>query len=255
MPASVARRHVAGVPVLLALPDEAAMRPLPTALWFHGLGTGAEVHRPELERVAGAGVLAVGVDAAGHGARELPWLRARIDASTQAAALDLVLGLAAETIAELPALVRALAEERLADPARVSLVGISMGGYLVYGAVPALASSGIPPLRAAVAILGSPEWPATPAGPGARRAAARGASPHEDLEPFRRVALLSVTAERDTNVPPAEARRLHERLARGHPAPERQRYVELAGEPHLMGAEAWARAMEETLGWLERFGR
>jgi pimeloyl-ACP methyl ester carboxylesterase len=66
------------------------------------------------------------------------------------------------------------------------------------------------------------------------------------------VALLSITAGRDENVPPAAARRLHERLAEGHPEPERARYVELRDAPHLMDAEQWATAMDETERWLVR---
>jgi len=119
-------------------------------------------------------------------------------------------------------------EEGLADVRRVALVGISMGGYVVYRAL-----LEEPPVRAAVAILGSPEWP-------------RPDSPHHRLDAFRRVALLSITAENDDNVPPGPARELH----RGLGESERARYVELPGAVHLMGEEDWERTMEEMLRWL-----
>jgi dienelactone hydrolase len=112
-----------------------------------------------------------------------------------------------------------------------------MGGYLAYGAVVAE-----PSVRAAVAILGSPEWPA-------------GDSPHLRPGAFHRAALLSITAERDENVPPDAARDFHRRLAAEHPRPERARYLELPGAVHLMGAADWATTMDETLRWLALHGR
>ena len=69
-------RTIGGVPLLLAFP-QAGDAPHPAVLWFHGFGVDNEVHRKELEQLARAGFLAVGVDAAGHGARRLPDLDAR----------------------------------------------------------------------------------------------------------------------------------------------------------------------------------
>lgn len=228
-------RKVAGVPLLLARPSS-AQGPLPLVLWFHGFGVDKEVHRKELAQIAGAGFLAVGVDAAGHGERRLPDLVARIDAP-QAEALRTAVELAEATAREVPTVVRALVAEGLADGGHVAVAGISMGAFVVYRAVVEE-----PSLRAAVAILGSPEWPA-------------GDSPHRHLDAFRRVALLSITAEHDENVPPGPARELHRRLAERHPRPERARYVELPGAVHLMGPADWDTTMAETLEWLVSHGR
>ncbi|HEX8452941.1 MAG TPA: alpha/beta fold hydrolase [Longimicrobium sp.] len=219
-------RRVGDAPLLLAVPA-GARPPLPTVLWFHGLSVDKETHRKELERIAGAGFLAVGVDAAGHGERRLPDLDARIEVSREET-IRFMLGLVEETAREVPGIVRALVEEGLADAERVALVGISMGGYVVYRAL--LEET---PVRAAVAILGSPEWP-------------RPDSPHHRLDAFRGVALLSITAENDENVPPGPARELHRRLGES----ERARYVELPGAVHLMGESDWERTMEEMLRWL-----
>lgn len=224
-----------GVPLLLAQPSTGE-GPLPTVLWFHGFGVDKETHRKELAQLAGAGFLAVGMDAAGHGERRLPDLDARTDAP-RAEALRTAVELAEATAREVPAVVRALAAEGLADGARVAVAGISMGAFVVYRAVVEE-----PSLRAAVAILGSPEWPV-------------GESPHRHLEAFRRVALLSITAELDENVPPGPARELHRRLAEGHPRPELARYVELPGAVHLMGAADWDTTMAETLRWLAAHNR
>ncbi len=205
---------------------------MPAVLWFHGLGVDKETHRKELERIAREGFLAVGVDAAGHGERRLPDLDARIDVSREET-IRFMLGLVDETAREVPAIVRALVAEGLADAERIAAVGISMGGYLLYRSVIAE-----PSLRAAVAILGSPEWP-------------EGDSPHRHLDAFHHVALLSITAEHDENVPPGPARELHRRLGESH----RARYVELPGAVHLMCEEDWERTMDETLHWLALHNR
>jgi dienelactone hydrolase len=235
MPITFQERTAGGVPLLLAVPVEQAAPP-PMVLWFHGFNVDAAVHRPELERVAEAGFLAVGVDAAGHGRRRLPDFDERLEAPREEV-LRLAVRLAAETAAEVPVLVRALVKEDGADARRIAAVGISMGAYVVYGAVVAE-----PALRAAVAILGSPEWPHPD-------------SPHRELEALHRTRLLSITAERDENVPPAAARALHRALAERWPHDRRDRYVELPGAVHLMGAEHWATTMDETLRWLATHAR
>lgn len=224
-------RRARDAPLLLAVPS-GVPRPMPAVLWFHGLSVDKETHRKELEQIARAGFLAVGVDAAGHGERRLPDLDARIDVSREET-IRFMLGLVEQTAREVPAIVRALVEGGLADAERVSAAGISMGGYLLYRSVITT-----PSLRAAVAILGSPEWP-------------EGDSPHRHLDAFRRIALLSITAEHDENVPPAPARELHRRLGES----DRTRYVELPGAVHLMSAEDWERTMDETLRWLSTHNR
>jgi pimeloyl-ACP methyl ester carboxylesterase len=196
------------IPALILGRDDA-----PPVLWFHGFGVDKETHRAELEQLAAAGFRAVGVDAAGHGARRLPDLDARIAAPREEAKATM-LELARATATEIPAFLDTLRSDR------VAIAGVSMGGYVVYGAL------GLDPrIRAAVAILGDPEL-------------------LDDNAVARRVALLSITAECDENVPPHAARALHERLHGVH------RYVELAGEPHLLSERAWKQAMDLTIEWL-----
>lgn len=198
-------RLLGPAPALIAHPA----RPIDAAvLWFHGFGVGKETHRPELLRFASAGLLAVGIDAAGHGARRLPDLAER-QAAPREEAKATMLELARATAAEVPAILDALGMER------VAIAGVSMGGYIVYGALD-------PRLRAAVSILGNPELLG-------------------DREPP--VPLLSITGECDENVPPHAARQLHERF----PA---HRYVELAGEPHLVSEAGWRTAIELTVEWI-----
>jgi uncharacterized protein len=223
--------------VLIATPSD-AQRPRPLVLWFHGLQASKDVHRPEIERLAAEGFLAVAVDVVGHGDRHPADAAQRVEAAgSRAELIDAMLEITASTVAELPGLVDELGLRAGADATCVSLVGISMGAYLVYQAV-----VGQPGIRAAVAILGSPRHPGSD-------------SPHSHPEAFRRVALLSITAELDESVSPEAARAFHRELAEAQPPVHPHRYVELAGAHHLMSAEHWATTMEETVAWLRCHGR
>lgn len=205
------------VPTLVLGADDA--RPV---LWFHGFGVDKETHRAELERLAAAGFRAIGVDAAGHGARRLPDLEARIAAPREEAKATM-LELARLTAGEIPAITDALGVDW------VSVAGVSMGGYVVYAALSVCAALGREPrIRAAVSILGAPEL-------------------LEDDAHANRVALLSINGEQDENVPPAAARALHARLQGTH------RYVELPGEPHLLSQGAWDQAIASTIEWLHKY--
>jgi dienelactone hydrolase len=223
------------VPVLLAVPDGPGDRPV--VLWFHGFRADALANARELLRVADAGFLAVGVDAVGHGRRADPGLPDRI-ATTPGGAFPVMLAMADATATEIPTLLAGVAARGLGDAGRVGLVGVSMGAFVVYRALAGPGASRESSVRAAVAILGSPEWP----GPD---------SPHlAHASTFHDVALLSITAERDESVPPAATRRFHDRLAREGLRSARHRHVELPGAPHLVDAPGWEVIMRETLDWL-----
>lgn len=221
------------IPTVVVQPPSGSP-PYPTVLWFHGLGVSKETHRKELEQLAAVGFLAVGVDAAGHGERALPSLRQRLDDATQREALGLMLPLVELTARDVPLVVKRLCDEGLADERRIALVGISMGAFVVYRAI-ALVQG----IRAAVALLGSPEWP-------------EGVSPHRSPEAFRYTALLSITAEKDTNVPSAGARRFHAALERDSSRIAPAEHLKIRDAEHLMSESQWRDAMEATVDWLRR---
>ena len=222
------------VPLLVVRPAAGAP-PFPTVLWFHGLGVSKNTHDRELRQLADAGFLAVGIDAAGHGERALPTLNQRIADASQEEALRLMLPLAELTARDVPLVVRTLVEQGLTDEGRVALAGISMGAYVVYRTVAIVQG-----IRAAVALLGSPEWP-------------EGISPHWEPAAFRQTALLSITAENDVNVPPDAARAFHEVLDADVERTAPARYIELRGASHLLNERDWDRASEEAVSWLRRF--
>lgn len=218
----------------MARPPVNITTPLPTVLWFHGFRADALAHAAELEQCARAGFLAVGVDAVGHGARADAVIADRI--ARDGSALPLMLEQVEQTVDELPALLRALADEYHADLTAMSVVGISMGAFLVYRAI----AAGIK-VRSAVALLGSPEWPSP-------------TSAHLTPERFRSVALLSVTAEHDVSVPSPAVTRFHAALIKGEGAARFHRHAVLSEAGHLLSATQWAHAMSMTHEWLAQHG-
>ena len=230
------------VPVLIVRPggaDGAASRgkatALPTVVWFHGFGADKERHLPELQRFAAAGLLAIGVDAVGHGQRRLPDFE-RLVARSPSASAALFESLLAQTVAEVPRLIDTLVDRGLTDPQRIHVAGVSMGGCIVYGAIAADRRVG-----AAAALLGSPAW-LCPDGV------------DFPLDRFFPTALLSIAAENDAVVPPPAAQALHQRLVPAYARqPDRLRYRVIPGASHFMLPEQWAGAVGQASAWLARF--
>jgi hypothetical protein len=95
-------RWLGPVPALVARPA-AGDPPWPAVLWFHGFTADRHASRPELEAMARAGLLAVGIDAVGHGARRRPDFDPYFGGPKEEFTprfLDLV----ARTVAEVPAI-------------------------------------------------------------------------------------------------------------------------------------------------------
>ena len=228
------KRRLGAAPALIARPSSVRL-PLPTVLWFHGFTAGKATHRPELTTLAEAGFLAVGIDAAGHGERRLPDFEERFSGTKEETDREFY-ALVAATAAEVPEIVDVLCGAGLADEARIGAAGVSMGGMITYGAT-AIDSR----IRAAVALLATPEWP-------------HPASPHLEIDRFFPTALLSITAGRDETVSPAAARAFHADLEeRYRQHPERLRYVEIEESFHMMTPADWAWSIREAAGWLTRF--
>jgi uncharacterized protein len=228
---------LAGAPALvLAEGDPAQAAGRGAVLVYHGLGGHKAVQRPELERLARAGLLAVGVDAVGHGARRWPDFEARLGTADEAErAFSQVVR---QTAAEVPQVVNALLARRWGLPGRVGVTGVSLGAFVAYGAAVAERRLG-----AVVAFEGSPEWGDDEPG-----------SPHLVLDRFFPVPLLSVTAGQDTVVPPAAVLRLHAALERRYAtAPERLVLRSYPASGHRMEPRDWEAAWGEAVPWLTRF--
>jgi alpha-beta hydrolase superfamily lysophospholipase len=230
------RREVAGVPVRLVhsgpAPEAAARGAL---LFYHGLGAEIAGQTKELHGLASRGYLAVGVDAVGHGLRRWPDFEARL--SGPRSRTDVVFGeLVGSSLSEVPALLDALEAEGLARPGRLGVAGISMGGYIAYGA-----AARMDRFQVCLPILGSPSW-GTPG------------SPAESPEAFYPVALLAQNAGADESVPPDAAREFTEVLRPHYAAdPARLDYVEYPGCGHFMPEDEWERLWSRAVAWVEKW--
>lgn len=237
------RAVLAGVPALVrsAGPAEAAAE-RGTVLYYHGFSGDKERCEPYLTALAEAGFLAVSLDAVGHGDRHLADFETifndeRWDADFEATETDF-LQLIDDTAAEVPSVLDDLAGRGWARPDRTGICGRSLGGNISYAAV--LADRR---LRAAVSVVGSPEWTLP-----------RAHSPHHHPDRFFPVALLSLNAEHDEYVPAGPVRDFHARLEPWYArAPERIEYVEYPGAGHFLTPELNADSCRRLVTWFERW--
>ena len=177
------------------------------------------------------------MDAVGHGARRYPDFDVRFSFASPERREEEFLTVVRESAREVPALLDALVEQG-ADPGRLGLCGISMGGFVTYSAVLRERR-----LAAAAPLLASPEWNLP-----------LPESPHLQPERFFPVALFSQTAGADEVVPPARARAFHARLQPFYaPAPERLRHREFPGAGHMMPMHDWEEANRGAVAWMDRF--
>ncbi|MEW6280067.1 MAG: dienelactone hydrolase family protein [Candidatus Eremiobacterota bacterium] len=197
-----------------------------TVLVYHGLRANKETQRKELEQLAARGFLAVALDGVAHGQRAVADLAAHMEPDPHAR----FLGLVAAMLAELPAVIDAL--QGLEAIGAVGVAGISMGGYVAFGAPGA-----DPRVRASVPILGSPDWGEVPP-------ELVGRIPRQ--ESFAGVGLLAWNAGRDVNVPPHAARS----FVRSLPSDYDAEYVEYPESDHFMRPEDWEDGWARTLDFL-----
>lgn len=228
-------------PVLLDVPAGRA-RFAGTVLVYHGLGACKEVQVKECAWLASAGLLAASVDAVGHGERRLPDFDVRLNGpGRHQALLELVLA----SVQEVPAILDALGA-LLGDRAGgFGVAGISMGGYIAFGA-----AVREPRLRAVVPIIGAPDWTV---GGEADDAILR-YSPHLRPEGVAPKALLAFNAARDRDVPPAASREFVRRLRPFYEGmPDRLAYHEYAESEHTMREDDWNDLWQRATAWLLRY--
>jgi uncharacterized protein len=228
------RRVLAGVPVRLVTKTTA---PKGAVIFYHGFMSSIDQQSKELLSLASKNYLAVGVDAVGHGKRRYSdfddrFLSENPDHHTN------YIQLLQDSVKELPGLVDVLLEEGLAKLDRLALTGISMGGYICFGA-----SLAEPRIKVLLPILGSPVWQVDSS-----------QSPHTQLNSFYPRAMLVQNAGLDTNVPPDAARSFIDALRpKYHEDPERLQYYEFPQSSHFMREDDWNELWQNALDWLDRW--
>ena len=213
-----------------------------TVLVYHGLAASKEVQRKECEALAEAGLLAVAVDAVGHGERRYPNFESQISSSQ---AFHHMLDMIHRSANEIPAIVNALEALLGTRAGRFGITGISMGGYIAYAA-PARE----PRLAAIAPVLGSPDWRigAWPDDPLLNR------SPNLAPHLFAPRALLVLNAGRDRSVPPTASRKFIDELRPLYrDTPDRLDYREYPDSEHLMREQDWNDLWPRVVRWMERF--
>lgn len=231
------RHRLAGAPALVTSrepPERAAQRG--TVLVLHGLTADKHLQATESRALAELGYLAVAIDAVGHGERRYPDFAARFAADAPERSERSFYDVVEQTQAELPLLIAELHARGWAHPGKVGAVGISMGGFILLGALTDRA-----PLDAVVTIVGSP-----------RRTL--GDSPDRKLTRFFPTPLLMIAGGDDEVVPAGPVAATAEQLKPHYAsAPERLRYLELAGEDHIFTPAGWRLAWGETCDWFAHF--
>jgi uncharacterized protein len=205
-----------------------------TILFYHGLRAAKETNRKELNSLAERGFLAVGIDNIGHGER----IYHNFDdhSSSKNSFEHFFLDMVQKTVNEVPEIIDELIKNGLGD--KLGISGISMGGYIAYGAVMTDKR-----LKVAAPILGSPKWKSSIE-----------KSPHNHPEKFFPTAMLSQNAGKDESVPPVFAREFHECLVPYYKeAPDRLKYIEYPESNHFMIESDWNILWENVLEWFDRF--
>jgi uncharacterized protein len=234
---------VAGAPATLSClgaPELAAEHG--TVLLYHGFGGSRERVAYYAAALAGAGFLAVSVDAVGHGERRLPdfdlvFSDQRWDREFEATETDF-LRLIDDTAGEVPSIIDDLAARGLARDGRVGIGGRSLGGNVCYAAV--LAD---PRVVAVAPVVGSPEWTLP-----------RAHSPHHHPGQFFPAAVLTQAAELDEHCPPGPIRAFHARLAPFYLSePDRIVYVEYPGVGHFLTPPLNHQTSRRMVAWFRRW--
>jgi len=230
--------HINDIPALLHYfesPEKAGERG--TILLFHGLGSTKERNAKELAGLACAGFLAVGIDNVGHGERRYPDYDQKFS-SREGNFNQNFLSAIKETIDEVPIIFDFLIEKGYSNADKLGVTGISMGGYITYGAVMRERR-----LKAAAPILGSPKWRVN-----------HSESPWQHPDKFFPTALLTQNAGDDEHVSPRPAKEFFELLKPYYQeAPERLNHVEFPGVRHIMPEKEWNELWHNVIAWFYRF--
>ncbi len=204
----------------------------------HGLGVGKEVQRPELERLARAGFIAVCPDAPHHGERR-DGLLDLLDASVGMERHERLIAMVSEAASEIPLLISYF---RHSLGARVAMTGISMGGFTTFASF-----LHEPRPDVAIPFLASPDWRS----PEQRLMDFPPTGPVCNPGRFFPVPLMAVTGGHDTVVPPDATTSFIETLRPMYATtPGTLVHAGYPASEHMMREEDWNDAWKRAIAFL-----
>ena len=231
----VERWFADGVPLVSVLPA-AAKTPSPVVVIYHrfsGRNTD-DLLRLALP-LADSGVAAVLPESALHGERAPQDFDRRLAEDRDGLFTDVLEG----TVREADEVLAWISSREDLDPARIGVVGTSMGGAV---SLAVACDDHTPAPKVAVALMPTTQGP----GSSIRQEAAYSLEPERSFP----TALMIIHGTEDIITPYPNARSFYDSLVPHYSAaPERLRFVDMPGEDHRVGAY-W---IEETLSWLGRF--
>jgi len=227
-------------PALVLEPDHSSG----TVLVYHGLTANKEVQRKEMVWMANAGFTAVCVDAPHHGERTDGYLETLSSAGPDQHFL--VIKLVLEAIHEIPTIVDYCIQH---FPGNTGITGISLGGLIAYAA-PVIE----PRLKAAVPILGSPDWSPKGGHASTEMHFLMQQAPVRFPEKFPPCAVFAANAGKDIFVPSQASREFFSVLQNHYRAyPERLNFKEYPESEHMMREEDWNDLWKKVIQWFHRF--
>jgi uncharacterized protein len=214
-------------------------------LIYPGLGGEKEVQRKEMNWLAEDGFTAVCIDPPHHGERDDGYLEALAPLPDSKAHPGFI-RIIQEAIWEIPSIVDFCL---MRFQQNVGITGISLGGFITYGAVVCE-----PRLKAAIPILGSPDWsPKKPSNDSEFLKMIKSAPVHSPRK-FPPCALFAANAGRDVSVRPDASRKFVAQLRQFYePFPEKLKYVEYSESEHMMREGDWYDLWRQVLEWFNTF--
>lgn len=216
------------IPVLEVFQDDAAIKPL--CLLFHGVTAHKEFMLKEAYCFARKGLHVVVPDCPMHGERNPD--KAAFET------IDVVLAASAE----IDPIIDHYDDSDRVDNKRTGIVGISMGGFIVYH----YATKDHKKCQAAAAIVSTPDWTSLPTTDAARQAMIKEIQPIDHYRAIPPMPLLMMNGGADPVIPAEGPQKLYDRLYPLYKYKEDLKFELREGVSHFVTAE-----MDQAIGdWM-----
>jgi len=202
-------------------------------LFYHGLGASKELNFAELEGIASAGLLAVGIDNFGHGERRDLDFENLFD-EHNSERINNIYKFVKKTAEEVDEIIFFLTEEFSLKNPKISVCGISMGGCIAY-LTPQYSNR----ISVVSSILGTPIWHNV------------GDNFQDRINLYKNVSLLSQNAVLDNIISLSDVQNFHSFLDETYHSTN-HKFVKYNNSGHFMREEDWHAACSLSLDWIKK---